>query len=182
MWNGMKISVLGVVAALGGCVYDDGTSGYPGYPGYPNQPPIQQYPPQPGYPQPGYPQQPGYPPPVIPPAQPPVAGRWVLLGQMLVDFKGDKDVMGVNPQYDWKRLQLTAEDGAIEVYGMRVHFANKDEKPYDVPIPQGYKLTRQNPSVIIELPKIKRRNITKIDFAYRGLNNVRNARLTVSGQ
>jgi hypothetical protein len=122
------------------------------------------------------------PPVIVGVAGPRVGARWVLLGQTAVDFKGDKDSIALDPRQSWKRLELTAAEGAVELQAVRVHFNNPAAAPYDVKV-NNYVLTQKNPSVVVELPGEVRRNVKQIDFVYRSVDpKVKQAKLTVTGQ
>ena len=108
--------------------------------------------------------------------------RWAYLGQTTVDFRGEQDSIVCDPQQTWRRLQLTVSDGAVELCAMRVNFLHPRAAPYDVPV-QRQVLTRDHPSIVIELPGEVRRNVTRVDFSYRAVDSTpRPTRLTVTGQ
>jgi hypothetical protein len=79
-------------------------------------------------------------------------------------------------------LQLAVTDGAVELKAIRVNFNNPAAAPYDVPV-RDYVLTPKRPAVVIELPGEPRRNIARIDFVYKAVDNSpRPTRITVLGQ
>jgi len=129
---------------------------------------------QPGHPPPP-PAQPGHasPPPAHhPPLHPPPghhkkkrAHGWVHLGQRVVGFKGDHDVIGVGVKDGkFRALRLHASGSPLEMHRVLVTFGNGDK--FTPPVKHVFKQgawTRR-----IDLPGHARR-IKQVDFWYRSV-------------
>ena len=115
--------------------------------------------------------------PIGAPPPPPVAGQWLLLGQTTVDYKADTDVINVNPNQGFQRLQVSVDNGDIEMYLMRIRFS--DGSYYEPPLRQVF--AAGNRQVVIDLPG-RVRSIVRVAFNYRAVGGGGPARVSLLGQ
>ncbi len=95
------------------------------------------------------------------------AQRWEKLGQRKVNFKADRDEIGVG-RYDGflTGLQIRVRKGSINMIKMEVHFGNGEKK--DVPLKNNFK--DGDDSRVIDLPG-NHRMIVKVVFWYESTSS-----------
>lgn len=95
------------------------------------------------------------------------AQRWEKLGQRKVNFKADRDEIGVG-RYDGflTGLQIRVRKGSINMIKMEVHFGNGETK--EVPLKNNFK--DGDDSRVIDLPG-NRRVIVKVVFWYESTSS-----------
>lgn len=91
---------------------------------------------------------------------------WVKLGDRKVDFKGDHDVIEVGrAEGKFTKLRLRVVEGDLELYKMRIIFANGDPYTPDTRV----HFTEKDRTHDIDLPG-DARTIKRVEFSYRSEN------------
>jgi len=90
------------------------------------------------------------------------AGRWELLGQRMVNHRGDHDVIAAGLQGVFRAIRIDVERADLEMWDIKVHFGNGEV--FSPPLRHHFR--DGSWSRVIDLPG-NTRVITKIGFLYR---------------
>ena len=91
------------------------------------------------------------------------SSNWRLIGEKVVDFKPDRDVMIINSNLTFNKIKVRVLNGRVLMQDMRVEFG--DGEIIDVALK--YVFDKGGYSRDIELPRGNRHDITRITFLYK---------------
>ena len=89
-------------------------------------------------------------------------GSWRLLGERVINFTADKDVITVTGADVFRKLKFKVIDAPVQMLDMKVVFENGEVQ--DVPL--NFRMEKGHESRIIDLPGIARR-IKVVYFNYK---------------
>ena len=91
--------------------------------------------------------------------------NWTLLGEKVVDYRPDRDVMIINSSPTYNRIKVKVHEGKVLIQDMKVEFGNGEVRD----IPLKYVFNEGGYSRDIDLEG--NRHITRITFRYRTAKN-----------
>jgi hypothetical protein len=105
-------------------------------------------------------------------------GSWRLLGERVIDFKADKDLITVTGNDVFRKLKFKILDAPVQMRDMKVMFENGEVQD----IPLNFRMEKGHESRVIDLVGIARR-IKVVYFNYKSVGVFRGkAKLILFGQ
>jgi len=96
------------------------------------------------------------------PARPGGAGSWRFLGERVIDFKAEKDLINVTGADGFRKLKFKILDAPVQMKDMKVVFENGEVQD----IPLNFKMEQGHESRVIDLKGAVRR-IKVVYFNYK---------------
>jgi hypothetical protein len=90
------------------------------------------------------------------------AGSWRLLGERVIDYKAEKDLITVIGSEYFRKLKFKILDAPVYMNDMKVMFENKEIQN----VPLNFRMEQGHESRVIDLPGNKRR-IKVVYFNYK---------------
>ncbi len=106
-------------------------------------------------------------------------GSWRLLGERVIDFRADKDLITVTGNNVFRKLKFKIIDAPVMMIDMKVMFENGQVQD----IPLNFRMEKGHESRVIDLQGVARR-IKVVYFNYKSVKGVfrGKAKLVIFGQ